>query len=163
MLQTKYLVALVAIILAVLNALQVAVVGGIERAEVAQLVIVGAGALIAIAVPLVPGKWAGLLKTGLSIVIALATALAPLLITGTITLEQWITVILAGVQALAVQIGVSVRTDSVKAAAAVLDDSVPTPGAPFAVVNLNERAAQNAIATLAADPAAAKVVLADAA
>lgn len=159
MLQTKYLVALVAIVLAVLNALQTAIVGGVEPAEVAQLVIVGAGALLAIASPLVPGNWAGLWKTGLSIVIALATALAPLLITGMISPDQWITVILAGVQALAVQVGVTVRTDSVKAAAAVLDDSSPVPGAPAVVVDLNARAAQNAIATLTADPAAAEAVL----
>lgn len=155
MLQTKYLVAVVAIALAVLNALQTAIVGGVTPSEVAQLVVVLAGACASIAVPLVPGVWAGLVKTGLAIVTALATALAPLLITGQITPEQWITVILAGVTALAVQIGVTIRTDSIKAAADVI------AGAPSVVgtVDMHSTPAQQAIATLAADQAAAKVVL----
>lgn len=165
MLQTKYLVAVVAIMLAVTNALQTAIVGGIEPAEVVQLGIVLVSAVTAIWVPLVQGRWAGLFKTGLAIVFALLTALAPFVITGTIAPEQWVTVILAGLTALGIQLGVTVRTDAVKAAADVLDPFTPVPGTGGIVqpVDLESRAAQNAIATLTADPAAAEVVLKQAA
>jgi len=156
MLQTKYLVAAVAIALALLNALQVSIAGGIDNAEAVQLVVVGAGAGLSILVPLLSGPWAGVLKTGFAVLAAAGTALAPLLINGEVLPEQWVTVVIAGISAIAVQIGVTVRTDTVKAAAAVIDAGTAQAGLPVDITSLP---AQTAIATLAADPAAAKVVL----
>lgn len=62
--------------------------------------------------PLVPGPWSGALKTGLAVVLGVVGALVPLLGTGTLTGTQWVIVGLAGLNALAVQIGVSVRADT---------------------------------------------------
>lgn len=156
MLQTKYLVAVVAIALALLNALQVAIAGGIDNAEAVQLVVVAAGAGLSILVPLLSGPWAGVLKTGFAVLAAAGTALAPLLLNGEVLPEQWITVIIAGISAIAVQIGVSVRTDTVKAAGAILDAGTAVPGV---TVGISSLPAQSAMAAIAADPHAAKVAL----
>lgn len=157
MLQTKYLVAAVAIALALLNALQVAIAGGIDNAEAVQLAVVGAGAGLSILVPLVSGPWAGALKVGFAVIAAAGSALAPLLINGEVLPEQWVTVVIAGISAIAVQIGVSVRVDTVKAAAAIIDGGVAVPGG--GPVDISSLPAQSAIATLAADPAASKAAL----
>lgn len=158
MLQTKYLVAVVTIAMTLLNAMYNVIAGGIDAAEVWQLVVVAAGTGIAIVVPLVKGPWAGLFKTGFSVVAAIGATIAPFVVNGTITPEQIITVLIAAVNAIAVQIGVSVRTDEIKAAAAVIDGGTAAAGKP---VNITSLPMQNAIATLAGDPAAAKVVLGD--
>lgn len=68
--------------------------------------------IVTYVVPLVPGVWAGVLKTGLAVVLGIVGALVPLLATGHLTASQWIIVGLAGLNALAVQIGVVVRTDA---------------------------------------------------
>lgn len=158
MLQTKYLVAAVGIALALLNAFQIAISGGITDAEVWQIVVVAAGVGISIVVPLVKGPWAGALKTGFAALGAVAAALVPLFVEGHgPTPEQWFTVAIAGVSAIAIQIGVSVRVDTIKAAASVIDAGTATPGSPVDITSLP--AVPQAVAALAADPAASKVVL----
>ena len=79
---------------------------------IAQIVILLAGAIVTYIVPLVEGKWAGRLKTGAAIVAAVAAALAPLLISGAYTPQAIFVVILAGLNALAVEVGVGIRQDA---------------------------------------------------
>jgi hypothetical protein len=83
--------------------------------------------------PLLDGKWAGLLKTGSAVVLAVIGALIPLLSTGTLSATQWLVLLLAGLNALATEIGVKLRKDSTVARHAIVKDGVAlitsvTPG-----------------------------------
>jgi hypothetical protein len=62
--------------------------------------------------PLLPVRWAGVLKTGAAIVFGVIGALVPLISTGTLTTTQILVVMLAGLNALAVEMGVQIRKDS---------------------------------------------------
>lgn len=78
-----------------------------------------ASSLVTWFAPLVKGIWPDVLKTGLAIVLAVVGALVPLLQNGGhLTATQWIIVGLAGLNALAVHIGVAVRVSAAKAALA---------------------------------------------
>lgn len=107
----KYAAALVSIALAAVVFLQSAFADSLDVAEVAQLVAIVAGAIITFLVPLLGGSWAGGLKTGAAIIAAAATAVAPFLLTGTITPEQWMVVALAVLNVLGVELGVQARKD----------------------------------------------------
>lgn len=112
----KYLAAIVPILTAAAVFLQSAFKDEIlDAAEVWQLVALVAGAVITFLVPLLPGKWAGGLKTGAAILAALATALVPFALQGTITPEQWMVVILAVLSALGVEVGVQARATEIHA------------------------------------------------
>lgn len=156
---TKYLVALVSVTLAVLNALQTALASsGLDVGEVAQLVAILAGATIAFVVPLIAGPWRGALKTGAAIVAAVAAALAPLLLTGTITPEQWVTVVIAGVNVLATEIGVQIRTDAVQSALRAIDGTEMVADPRLAESRTRRLAVHGAVKTLTTDPAAVRAV-----
>lgn len=158
--QTKYLVAFVGIAAAILTALQTSIVGGITPTEAWQLAAVIAGVGISIAVPLVRGPWAGALKTGFAVLGAIGATVAPFFVDGALpSPEQWVTVGIAVVNAIGIQVGVSIRTDEVKKAGAILDAGTAVPGVPVNVSSLpTEAATAKAIETLAGDPAAARVV-----
>lgn len=156
---TKYLVALVSVTLAVLNALQTALVSnGLDAGEIAQLVAITAGAFATFFVPLVAGPWKGALKTGAAIVAAVAVALAPLLLTGTIAPEQWVTVVIAGVNVLATEIGVQIRTDSVESALRAVDGVEMVADPRLAESRTRRLAVHGAVKTLTTDPAAVRAV-----
>ena len=104
----KYAPALLNVVFIALVALKTLTfnTGSIE--QFALLII---GAVVTFIVPLTSAKWQGYLKTGTGIVIAVLTALVPLASQGWhLTQAQWITVVIAGVSALAVELGVQIRT-----------------------------------------------------
>jgi hypothetical protein len=74
----------------------------------------------ALVLPLVPGPWAGALKTGAAILGAVASALIATIPAGHITTASLILFLTAALKAVAVQIGVTIRTDS--------GDAAPTRG-----------------------------------
>lgn len=81
--------------------------------SVEQFALLIVGAVVTFIVPLTDRKWQGYLKTGTGIVIAVLTALVPLASQGwTLTQPQIITVILAAVSALAVELGVQIRSNT---------------------------------------------------
>lgn len=109
----KYAAALISIALVAFAFLQTAFAGddSLDPAEVWQLVALVAGAIATFALPLVPIRWAGALKTGAAVVAALATAILPFAMQGSLTLEQITIVVLAVLNALGVEVGVQARTD----------------------------------------------------
>lgn len=111
----KYSAALISIALVAFAFIKTALADDIDAAEVAQLVALVAGAFITYLVPLVSGRWAGILKTGFSALAAAATAVAPFVLQGYITAEQWTIVILAVLNVLGVQVGVAARASALSA------------------------------------------------
>jgi len=107
----KYAAALLPAIVTLLGALQLAIANGIvDETEAGQLIALFAGVLITWVVPLVPGRWAGALKTGAAIVAAVATLIVPLLIG--FTWQGLLIFAIAALSALATEIGVQLRTDT---------------------------------------------------
>jgi hypothetical protein len=104
--------------------------------QVAAFVALAASTVISYLVPLVPGKWPGVLKTGVGILAAVFAAVWPLLAGGSI---DWTLVVLAVLNAVAQEIGVNVRVDdplltSTPAESGKPAPVVPSPAAPVAPV-----------------------------
>ncbi len=76
--------------------------------QITTFVALAASTVISYLVPLSSGKWAGIYKTGIAILAGIFTAVWPLLAGGSI---DWRVVVLAGLNALAQEIGVNVRLD----------------------------------------------------
>ena len=150
----KYGAALISIALVAFAFLKSAFADDLDAAEVAQLVALVAGAIITFLVPLVPGSWAGLLKTGASALAAAATAVVPFILQGYLTPEQWTIVILAVLTALGVEVGVQARTSALVATGAPSTPLVQQAG-DFAVVSNTTPDA------IALDPEGARRVLAN--
>lgn len=110
----KYTTALLQFVLVLITAVQAALTGGLDTVEMWQLVALGVAAVGTYFLPLVQGPWAGALKVGVAVVGAAIAAVIPL-VNGVWTGETFIIVLLAALNALAAQIGVSVRIDDVKA------------------------------------------------
>ena len=107
----KYAAALLPAIIILLGALQTALADNtISRVEASQLIVLVAGVVATYFVPLAKGAWAGALKTSMAILAAIATLLVALIID--FTWQALIIVALAGLQVLATEIGVHVRTDA---------------------------------------------------
>jgi hypothetical protein len=64
--------------------------------------------------PLVPGRWAGVLKTGAAVLGAILSALIAVVPDGHFTQATLILFLTAAFKAVAVQLGVSIRTDAAK-------------------------------------------------
>lgn len=111
----KYGAALISIALVAFAFLKTAFAGDgiLDAAEVWQLVALVAGAILTFLLPLVPLAWAGALKTGAAAVAALATAIIPFALQGTLTYEQIAIVALAVLNALGVEIGVQARASGI--------------------------------------------------
>lgn len=106
----KYAAALLPAIIILLGALQTALADNvIDQVEAGQLLALVAGVVATYLVPLVDGRWVGLLKTGMAIIAAIATLLIALLVD--FSWQALIIVALAGLQVLATEIGVHVRLD----------------------------------------------------
>lgn len=117
----KYAAALLPFLLFVVGAIQAVLPGGIALDEAWQLAALVAGAIATFFVPLVDGAWSGILKVGAALVAALATAIIPFVIPGGV----WdgtalLVVVIAVLNALATQLGVSIRLDATKAAIGTL-------------------------------------------
>lgn len=125
----KYTAALLQFVLILVTAFQAAISNGLTTTEAWQLVALGIAAVGTYFLPLVTGPWAGALKVGIAVLGAVVAAIIPLVL-GQWTAETFIIVMLAGLNALAAQIGVSARMDSVTA---MLVDPDKSSGAIFAV------------------------------
>lgn len=104
----KYLAALLPGIIILVGGLQTALADDrIDATEGGQLIALTAGVIITFVVPIVDGRWAGLLKTGSAMVAAVATLIIPLLLG--FSWQALVIVALAALSALATEIGVQVR------------------------------------------------------
>lgn len=93
---------------------------------VAGFVALAASTVIGYLVPLAPGKWPGLFKTGVAILAAVFAAVWPLLSGQTI---DWAVVALAGLNAVVHEVGVNIRVDDPTLAATAREagSSAPVP------------------------------------
>jgi hypothetical protein len=78
-----------------------------------QFVALAVASITAIFLPLAKGVWAGVFKTGSAAILAGIGALIPLL-NGVFGVIQWLLVIVAILNAVAIELGVNMRIDSVK-------------------------------------------------
>lgn len=105
---------LAVLVLGVLDAAQrsgASLVGWQTITQIALLLVTtGAG----IVLPLVPGPWSGALKTGAAIAGAIVSALIAYVPDGHFTTATLILFLTAALKAVAVQVGVTIRTDSAK-------------------------------------------------
>lgn len=107
---SKYAAALLSALIIIVTALAAIEVYTVDA--IAQIIVLAAGTITTYFVPLVDRRWAGMLKTGAALVAALAAALAPLIVSGTYTPQALLVVVLAGLNVLAVELGVNVRQDA---------------------------------------------------
>lgn len=129
----RYAAALLSIAIVILTAFVAIPADQLGPVTVGQLVVLGAGSIVTYLVPLLDGFWAGLFKTGAAIVAAVATAAIPLFTTGQITTVQVVVVILAALNALAVEVGVQIRKDTPKGSTSIGNitvDVVPVVKSP---------------------------------
>lgn len=103
----KYLAALLSVAIVILTALAAVEVYTVDA--IAQIAILALGTITTYFVPLLNGRWAGILKTGAALLAALIAAAAPLVIAGTYSPQAVLVVVLAGLNVLAVEVGVNVR------------------------------------------------------
>jgi len=112
---------LAVLVLGVLDAAQRAGGSLFGWQTIIQLVILLATTGASFWLPLVPGRWAGALKTGAAIVGAVASALvATIPDGGQFTTATLILFLTAAVKAVATEIGVQIRTDTAKTAHAAI-------------------------------------------
>ena len=111
----KYFAALLSIALVVVTAFVAIPADQITPTSVGQLAVLALGAVVTFLVPLLQGPWAAGLKTGAAVLAAIITAVLPFLTQGSIEPTQVAIVVLAALNALAVQVGVDIRTDASKA------------------------------------------------
>lgn len=84
-----------------------------DPATVSQLILLALSSVLVYFLPLLRGPWAAGLKTGVGVLIAIATAVTPFWINGQITGQQIVVVVLAALSALATELGVQMRSDMV--------------------------------------------------
>ncbi len=106
----KYAAGLLAIALVVVQAFVTTT--DFSTTTIIQLALVAVAAIGTYFIPLLSGPWAGAGKTGVVVVGAILSALVPLVTGGTYTPQTVGLVILAAVQALATELGVSIRQDA---------------------------------------------------
>lgn len=115
MVLNKYMVGLLQVLIISVTALQAAIADGLTLTEVWQLAGLVIGAIVSVFVPLSKGAWAGVLKVGGAVLGALIAAIVPFVTDGW-TASAAVIVVLAGLNALATQLGVNMRVDGVRAA-----------------------------------------------
>lgn len=137
----KYLAALLPGFIILFGGLQTALADDrIDAVEGGQLIALTAGVLITFVVPIVDGRWAGLLKTGAAMVAAVATLIIPLFLG--FSWQALVIVALAALSALATEIGVQVREKApAEASTFVQNIFLPTDAGTAAVAEAAKRAA----------------------
>lgn len=115
-LHSKYAAAILSAITVVGTALATALGDKVDWSVLLQLAIVAAGAVGTYVVPVLPSGWRGGGKVGVAILAALLTAAVPFV--GGWTAQAIVLIVLAGVQAAAVHLGVAIRLDGQKATGA---------------------------------------------
>ena len=120
MILNRYAAALLSIAVVVVGAFTAIPEGQVSPTAILQLAIIAVGSVVTYLVPVVQGsKWAGVLKTGAAIIAAVLTAVVPFVNNGHITATQIGLVILAALNALAVEVGVNIRRDNNKLSNAI--------------------------------------------
>lgn len=119
----KYFAALLSIALVIVTAFVAIPADQITPTSVGQLAVLALGAIVTFLVPLLQGPWAAGLKTGSAVLAAIILAALPFFTQGYITPTQVGIVVLAALNALAVQVGVDIRKDAQKAKHARADGS----------------------------------------
>lgn len=114
------------LVLGVFDAAQRAGTSLVGWQTITQLVILLATTGAAYWLPLIPGKWAGALKTGAAVIGAIASALVATIPDGHFTTATLILFLTAALKAVAVQVGVTVRTDVRKTIDAREAEGVPS-------------------------------------
>lgn len=155
---SRYLTSLLPLGIAVLGVLDAANKSGtalISLPTILQLILLVATTGAAFWLPLVPGPWAGALKTGAGIVGAIASAaIATLATGGEWTQATWILFLTAALKAVATEVGVQIRLDAEKQPIDARDTeegavpvitSVPLPGADEADLTEDDVAELNAL------------------
>lgn len=136
----KYLAALLPGFIILFGGLQTALADDrIDAVEGGQLIALTAGVLITFVVPIVDGRWAGLLKTGAAMVAAVATLIIPLFLG--FSWQALVIVALAALSALATEIGVQVREKAPSAAGTFVQNVFPPGDTAAAVAEAAKRAA----------------------
>jgi len=106
----KYAAAILPALIILLGALQTALADNIiDQVEAGQLLALVAGVITTYFVPLVDGRWSGLLKTGAAVLAAIATMILPLIFG--FTWQALVIVALAALNAIATEIGVQSRVE----------------------------------------------------
>jgi hypothetical protein len=96
-----------------------------DAPSVLQFAALAISSILALVLKLGRGRWPGVFKTGAAVALALIGAAMPLVIQGWfLTPSQWLLLVIAGLNALAIELGVQVRQTSVKQA--VADPNIPT-------------------------------------
>lgn len=111
MILSKFLVAFIQLAVLVVAALQAALIDGLTEVEVYQLAGLLVGGIVTYFAPLLQNGWAAALKVIGAVLGAVIAAIIPLL-AGEWTASSVLIVVLAGLNTLAVQIGVDVRVQS---------------------------------------------------
>lgn len=120
MILQKYFAALLSVTIVVLTAFLAIPTGQIDGAAIVQLVSIGVAAIVTYWVPLVNIKWRGILKTGAAIVAAMISIAYPIYVAhGVPNSTQIAMMVLAGLNALGVELGVQIRIDSAAVTPAV--------------------------------------------
>lgn len=115
----KYAAALLSIAIVIITALVTIPAEQLTPTAIAQLGILAVGAIVTYLSPLLSTAWAGGLKTGAAVIAAILTGVIPFLTQGYIEPIQILVVVLAALNALAVETGVNLRLDAGRHAAAV--------------------------------------------
>lgn len=122
----QWATALLTFVVTVVTALAAAAVGPFTATVIVGLVVVVLQSVVSTFVPLVKGVWAGALKVGIPVVLAVLYALVPLLTDTPWTFGNTLILILAGVNALAAQLGIAIRkTPAIDAGVAKIGGTVP--------------------------------------
>lgn len=119
----KYLAGLLTVLVVGLTAFQAAIVDGFTAVEAWQLAGLLVGVIVTIYVPLLESKWAAGLKVGGAVLGAAIAAIVPFVMEGGWNASAITIIVLAVVNALAVQLGVNVRVDSAREVIADPDQS----------------------------------------
>lgn len=146
MILQKYFAALVSVVIVVLTAFLAIPTGQINGAAIVQLVSIGVAAIVTYYVPLVNIKWRGILKTGAAIIAAMVSIAYPIYVAhGVPNSTQIAMMVLAGLNALGVELGVAIRVDAAAVTPAVAANTA-------AVADLTGAVKQIGAATLATQP-----------
>lgn len=124
MILSKFLVAIIQIAVLVLAALQAALSNGLTVVESLQIVGIGIGAVVTYVVPLLATGWAAAFKVAGAVLGAVIAAAIPLA-AGEWNASTLLIVVLAGLNALATQVGVDVRVQAAIKAIAREGTTVP--------------------------------------
>lgn len=119
----KYAAALLPFFIIVVGGLQPLFASDdIDWRAVTQFALLVLGAVVTFIVPLVPGPWKGALKTGVQVLVVILTALIQFLIPSGFDPAAGVQLIVVAVlQALAVELGVQIRSGPTTASGAVPD------------------------------------------